>query len=269
MNTDFESIRRELRARAENDTDPPKSLKALAAEVAGRLARGDELPWDDFDHVLASYAFDLQEEDARAGCSSPASWRSEWWDFTRCLKAHPAWQDSAGIDAFSNVTEAVAYWFDDDTSLDEEEQVERWFGDYDDLSRAVIQGWEKIRNIPGVDPLILAAEDADRCPVDLSDISLTLPSKKYRRFLSFVAHLHRAKKATHHLILPAREVGDALGYSKNTASGHINAAMADGLLTRTRQHKFRSNGSGRAAEYQFHPHRVPSLRPPTPKEAHE
>lgn len=67
---------------------------------------------------------------------------------------------------------------------------------------------------------------------------------------------------------PCENVGAIMGVSKMTVSRYRRWAAEDGLLTLTRQHKFRSGGGGDATEFTFDVSRFPCLREKAQKQTH-
>jgi hypothetical protein len=128
----------------------------------------------------------------------------------------------------------------------------------DEATTAFVSHWDNIRCLPDEGPLARALELAYERPIDFRPEHISIPSGKYKRFLSFAGWLqvttgHRA------IYLPTHKVARIFGVKPMTVSRWRQAGVRDGLLRVVREHEFRSKGASLATEFRFDVCRVPML----------
>jgi len=110
--------------------------------------------------------------------------------------------------------------------------------------------WERARFAMGSDPVEVACSLAG---AGLIRTETERPGR-YGRFLT-VAALLQIQVRQKPIYLPARKVAGHMPCQPMTVSSWTGWAMQDGVLVKTKEHVFRSQGESRAAEYVFGLHR--------------
>lgn len=145
---------------------------------------------------------------------------------------------------------------------------QEWFGMHGMDARAEFADvWTKCRFTPGHAPLQQAFDAARQVrlllPDEIRAQRPVLPSAQrseqdYEFFVSVAGHL-QVIVGDKPIKMPCVNVAALLGVSKMTVSRYRRWAEADGFLTKTRDHAFRSKGKGDATEFRFPVERYDSL----------
>lgn len=159
--------------------------------------------------------------------------------FMRALKAHPT---LLGVD----VDKAYAAFISASKRLSNGTMV----GNHDladeDGQVAFYRLWERVRFPMGTDPVQAAC--------GLAGDGLIRTQKKrpgrFERFLT-VGALLQIQVRQQPIYLPVRKVGEFMPCEPNTVVAWIGWAIQDGVLVKTKEHAFRSQGESKAAEYVF------------------
>jgi hypothetical protein len=145
---------------------------------------------------------------------------------------------------------------------------QEWFGiDKADARAQFMDVWKSMRFTPGQDPLTQATDAnrrlrllvnqtcAEQRPVDEDHKS----ESDYEFFIGVAGHL-QIIMGDRQILLPCRAVGDSMKVSAMTISRYRKWAAKDGFLVVTKEHRFRSKGTGDATEFRFNVGRWPALK---------
>lgn len=190
--------------------------------------------------------------------SGYGEWESDLWAFTRTAKAYPSWSGLSPAEALRTIESIVLGWPTntiDDHGMGRGARIgERWVEwlaiESEDGRVELLTNWDKVRFLPGRDPVDNAIERAEREPLDFDPDNITLNTDGYKRFLSVAGWL-QVVVGSDHIKLPVRLMGARLGVTRNTANGYCNAALADGYLELKREARHRHGGRSLAREYVF------------------
>jgi hypothetical protein len=173
-------------------------------------------------------------------------WPSEddlLFHLVRALKAHPALM---GMDAGRALNTLIAV-----TKKTGAAQVVSDLDMYgEDGMVAFHRTWERVRFPMGSDPVVVS------CALASERLIRTQKERpgRYGRFLT-VAALLQVQVRQRHILLPSRKIADHMPCQANSVTAWVGWAIEDGVLTKTKEHAFRSKGESRAAEYVFGLHR--------------
>lgn len=175
-------------------------------------------------------------------------WLGDWEDaafpddgifqYVRALKAHPDLRSLTASDAYAALAKVAAFDVPGLGLLDEDGEV------------AFHSAWERVRFPLDCDPIQAACA--------LAEDFLLQPRAprpgRYRKFLT-VAALLQIQVGRKPILLPVHRLAECFPCQANTVSSWTRWAREDGDLLKVREHAFRSDGGGRAAEYVFAIHR--------------
>jgi|GEM_PF-5312125 len=160
----------------------------------------------------------------------------------RAIKAHPVTRAMPPDTAYAKVMEAV-----DRYGI---EQLSELGLGYEDGEVAFHSMWARVRFPLGTDPIEAA------CASAVEGVIRTNNSRpgRYGRFLT-VAALVQLQVRQRSILLPARKVAAHFPCQPNSVTSWVGWAIDDGVLIKTAEHAFRSQGGSLAAEYVFGVHR--------------
>jgi hypothetical protein len=157
----------------------------------------------------------------------------------RALKAHPS---LTGMDAAKAYSALAA-----GTRKTRGAGILADFGYFDeDGMVAFYRTWERARFAMGTDPVEAA------CGLAGNGMIRTQNERpgRYSRFLT-VGALLQIQVRQQPILLPSRKIAEYMPCQPNTVTAWVGWAIEDGVLLKTRDHAYRSQGESRAAEYVF------------------
>jgi len=172
-------------------------------------------------------------------------WRSPLWTFVRLVKGHPDVEGLEGTDALKLVeTELGLDWYEPFPK-----------SNLEDAEFEFLDAWERVRYVPGHDPIGKANRYALENPL-VPPIRLTAG---YERFIGVAGWL-QAIEGDRNIFLPCEKIGELLDCQPITVSRYRARAVRDGLLRVVKSHRFRPSGGGEATEFRFDLSRFPQLQ---------
>ncbi len=137
----------------------------------------------------------------------------------------------------------------------------RWFDvSLEDAQAEFFGAWDKVRYLPGFDPLRNALEHARRKPLQLKPETAARRPDGYAAFVSIAGWL-QVGAGDRNILLPFEDLGDMLGVEPMTISRYRRWAKEDGFLKEVKPYEFHGKGGGgKAAEFRFDVPRFPVLR---------
>jgi hypothetical protein len=106
--------------------------------------------------------------------------------------------------------------------------------------------WEKVRFVPGWDPLDQAIEQAKKMQL----IPPTDRTVGYQNFVSIAGWL-QVTMGNRNIMLPCEKMSEHLNCTPMTISRYRRWAVEDGLVQMVKEHRFKSAGGGEATEFRF------------------
>jgi hypothetical protein len=167
----------------------------------------------------------------------------------RC-KAHPALWRLSPKAAFKRIEGIFRRW-----RRDRRKQGDDWLHwlgvGREDAEVDFLACWDKIRFLPGLDPLECAVELAGRKPLALKPEIEARRSAGYPRFVSVAGWLQVAMR-DRPIQLPVEALAQHLRCEPMTISRYRQWAIEDSYLQLVKAHEFRGKGRpGRATEFRF------------------
>lgn len=165
--------------------------------------------------------------------------RAEWslpFDLARLVRAHPHAARHKPLTVARRVYAAA-----DLTGL---------FPDEEDFAVQFSRAWNKVRLLPGENPLATAARFAADAPLGLRAEHADEVTDGYRRFVSLAGWLC-VVVGKGSIKLPCRQVAEALGVRAMTVSCYRQQAIEHGYLTLRKEHRYGGAGKGEATEFDF------------------
>jgi hypothetical protein len=105
--------------------------------------------------------------------------------------------------------------------------------------------WEKVRFVPGWEPLDQAVE---REKMQL--IPSTERTEGYQNFVSIAGWL-QVTMGDRNIMLPCEKLAELLNCKPMTISRYRRWAVEDGLMRQVKEHRFKPGGGGDATEFRF------------------
>jgi hypothetical protein len=178
-------------------------------------------------------------------------WHSPCFEFTRQLKAHPELGPITAAKAIAKIEHIIRSW--EDMTGDD------FWGHFfcvsrDDGHAEILDCWDQVRRLPGLDALANAAEFSRRIPLSLSKKAFEKRGRSmaYCRFLSLCGWLQVTVGTGNPIAVPCREVADLIGVEPMTVSRFRKWALEDGFLQEYRKHQFHGPAAAnKATEFFF------------------
>jgi hypothetical protein len=178
-------------------------------------------------------------------------WQSPMWEFARLAKAHPSIGMLSGSEAADVIEKHMKGWPRPGESESIWEDLFPDAGGAEDVLSDFMHSWDRVRFLPGTDPLGNALRKAEACP-------LQPPIRRgegFARFISLAGWLQVFPDGP--IMLPVEKLGKLLGVEPRTISRYRQWAVEDGLLQLVKPH---DRPNGRATEFRFAVDRFPELQ---------
>jgi hypothetical protein len=177
-------------------------------------------------------------------------WQSPLWSFTRLVKGHPQMIGLRADEALRVVEKAIGGWFG--------RKGDAWNAYFEieaeDAQVEFLSCWERVRFVPGWEPLEQAIEQAKKMQL--------IPANKrtlgYQMFVSIAGWL-QVTMGDRNIMLPCDKLSGYLKCKPMTISRYRTWAVEEGLLRIVKEHRFRSGGGGEATEFRFETSRYDCL----------
>jgi hypothetical protein len=181
------------------------------------------------------------------------AWQMDF-ELVRLVKAHRTLARATPGRAFREVDSVVRSW---GRHSKEANPWRRWFGmGREDAEAVFLDCWDKVRYLPGFQPLDSALEMARRQP-------LQVPKRYTEGYALFVgmAGWLQVARGDRPIMLPVEDVGALLGVTPMTVSRYRRWAKETGILVEVREARFGGKkGAGEATEFRFRVELWPCLR---------
>ncbi len=189
----------------------------------------------------------------------PPEWQVLFY-FVRLVQGHPAMAGRSGKEAFRAVCEVMRSW-SRRKGIPASQGWQHWLDvDCDDAETVFLDAWDKVRYLPGRNPLRNALERAEQNPIILPEELADKRPDVYPRFVSLAGWL-QVVMGDQPIKLPVREVGELLRILPMTVSRLRKFAVKDGFLKEIKPHRYAGKrGAGEATSFRFDVSRVPMLR---------
>jgi len=179
-----------------------------------------------------------------------SKWSSPLFGFMRQVKAHPELRDAKESAAFNLIDDVIQTWrvpVGDRRRRDPGCHWWHWFGISSDGAEAEFIGaWDKIRHVPGDDPLASVWAAAQRTNTVLPD-SITQPRPGgYKKFIAFAALL-QSEMGERNILLPVERLARLMGLEPVTISRYRRWGVEDRFLLEISP----AVRGSRATEFQF------------------
>ncbi|MCL4197710.1 MAG: hypothetical protein KJZ69_09495 [Phycisphaerales bacterium] len=238
---------------------PNTPQRAAYLRMKAELDRGEAPTLTVHDAVLAAYGFMQESEPGR-----PA-WQSGTFDFLRWIKASPHFEHMDAKQALAAVETVLAGWgkeLRNRGSLkvgSKRDQIERaWTSlfdsDTDQAREEFIDGWDRVRLVPGRSLIDHAYRKAKSHPINFQDGSLKCDTEGYRGFLNLAGWLQVAVGANV-IALPIEKIATMLNVTHMSISRYRRWAVEDNFLREIEPAVFKR----KATTYIFDVRRVPML----------
>jgi len=182
-------------------------------------------------------------------------WQSPLFSFVRIVKGHPDLIGLTSKGALQTVERILK------GRLTGDPWSRHFYIDREDAQVEFLACWEKIRFVPGWDPLDQAVERSKKMQL----IPKNERTDGYQNFVSIAGWL-QVTMGDRNIMLPCEKLGELLNCTQMTISRYRQWAMEDGLLTKMKEHRFKAGGGGDATEFRFDTSRYDCLAAKAQKE---
>ena len=168
------------------------------------------------------------------------AWQSPLWSFVRIVKGHPdliGLRSKAALQAVERILKG---------RLTGDAWMRHFHLEREDAQVEFMGCWEKIRFVPGWDPLEQAVQRAKQMQL----IPPTERTDGYVRFVSIAGWL-QVTMGNRNIMLPCEKLSEYLQCKPMTISRYRRWAIEDELLTQVKEHRFKPGGGGEATEFRF------------------
>ena len=186
-------------------------------------------------------------EIACAHNATSEKWQSPLFLLVRMAKGFDVFQSKKPHDVFAALDAIIQKWGQGEDGWSRYFKVSR-----EDAQTEFLDAWDKVRYIPGRDPLRNAWDLAQTHGVQLRDEVQRRRSEGYPLFIALAGWL-QVVNGDNALLLPVQQVAELLKVSKMTVSRYRKWAQEDGYLHLTGEHRFAgpNRDDNKATEFRF------------------
>lgn len=221
----------------DSQRDSTKNIAAMASGIAPGpdFAWAYALPVGQFLVWAYRNRYDFEGE--------TEEWQSPLFPFVRVVKGHPELIGLRSKTALEIVERTMRGWMG-------KAKGDPWDGYFElekeDAQVEFMACWEKVRFVPGWEPLNQAIERAKKMQL----VPRNERTDGYQNFVSIAGWL-QVTMGDRNIMLPCEKLGEHLGCTPMTISRYRQWAVQDGLLSLVKGHRFKAGGGGEATEFRF------------------
>jgi hypothetical protein len=200
----------------------------------------------------------------RGDARDTGAWQSDLWYFMRLLKAHPDLEHLRWKQMVTKVEGMMVGWRAgrnrEHPNRFHESDWLYWVGVDPQTAHAEFSdGWEKIRYLPGHDPLRNALRMLMWRPIQLQKEMRDDRPQGYETFIGLAGWL-QVTMGDKPILLPTHRIGEMLSTTAMTISRYRTLAIKDNFLTKVKDGRFGgAPGRGEADQFRFDVSRVKML----------